>query len=110
METDTHWNQSGAYVASKLINERIKTLLPRDSYIDYSYDTKQEEAPFISDNVRLLALSHWRKATYPVYTPHDAKWTDIYTYIKDDSVNGVITQNKNPSLPKAVIFRDSMWG
>jgi hypothetical protein len=106
-ETDTHWNMTGAYCAFELLFENIQQLFPRVNFpeipfvTDIGYDSAGDMVPMLG------RLSYGRR-TVPDTRPRDG-WEAYYQYIKNESTDGVITVNNSPSLPKAIIFRDSFF-
>ncbi|GHT51027.1 hypothetical protein FACS1894102_6820 [Spirochaetia bacterium] len=106
-EIDTHWNMLGASYVADLLFEKIKkdfpnTLFPEIEYImDVNYDS-------FGDIVPMSGFTSYGKTTIPDIHPKDG-WSSYYTYIKNEGINGVIVENKNQTLPKAIIFRDSFF-
>lgn len=113
-ETDSHWNRLGAYYAYLGIKTEIEKLFPDltfpsfdcDVNVSYRYDYNDSPNDHYGDLLPFLGISSM-KCTYPVVTPKTGAFEDCFDYIKNEDTAGVITKGKNPSLPKAVIYRDS---
>jgi hypothetical protein len=109
-ETDTHWNMAGAYYAFDMLSARVKRLFPQTGFpelgfvTDISYDFSGDIPPH-------SGFTSFGKRTIPDVHPVGG-WERYYHYEKQDGVygvNGIIANNNNQSLPKAIIFRDSFF-
>ena len=109
-ETDTHWNMAGAYFAYEILLNRMQqtfsqTNFPKIDFVtEISYDTS-------GDIVPRLGFSSYGKRTIPKMRPVEG-WEQSYRYTKNEGltgIGGIIIENTNPSLPRAIIFRDSFF-
>jgi hypothetical protein len=106
-ETDTHWNMAGAHCAFDMLFARVKRLFPAADFPDLNlittinYDSSGDIPP-------MSGFADYGKRTIPVLYPVDG-WEYYYHYKKNDGINGIIANNNNQSLPKAIIFRDSFF-
>jgi len=107
-ETDTHWNDLGAYYAFEAIKEEIIEMFPDKDFpnIEYKRDVTYSETA--GDILPMLNIKE-AKSTRISLSPIAGSITDYFVYTKDDEENGVISKGKNDSLPKAVVFRDSFF-
>jgi hypothetical protein len=106
-ETDTHWNMGGAYCAFQILSNHFKQLFPDINFQEIQFIT---DIGFDSsgDIVKMLNLENYGKRTIPNIRPV-AGWDSYYEYIKNEGKNGIITNNNDQLLPKAIIFRDSFF-
>jgi hypothetical protein len=106
-ETDTHWNMTGAYCAFDRLCTRMKEIFPRTNFneIQFVTDINYDSG---GDIVPMSGFTRYGKRTIPDMRPLEG-WESYYRYIKNEGQNGVIVNNNNPSLPKALIFRDSFF-
>ncbi|GHT59393.1 hypothetical protein FACS1894109_15220 [Spirochaetia bacterium] len=107
----THWNMLGAMNAFDLLYQKIIDNFPDVVFpkLEYNIDIKNE--PYIDSWLTTLGFT---SASWEYYNTHaiiepENKWTYYYTYTKNEDRNRVITENKNPGLPRAIIFRDSFF-
>ena len=109
-ETDTHWNMTGAYLAYAMLFDRLKQLFPQTTFpainfaTEISYDTS-------GDIVPMSGFSSYGKRTIPAMRPVEG-WEQYYRYKKNAGVagaDGIIIENADTSLPRAIIFRDSFF-
>ena len=108
-EMDTHWNQTAAYNVSKVIEERMRQMFPQMTFPDYEYDVSVSTTAGGGDLTPMLGFLSFGKITGVSYKPHNAEWSDIYAYKKNEGTNGVIIENQNKKLPHAIVFRDSFF-
>lgn len=108
-ETDTHWNQVGAYYVHDQLLSKLRKKLPSINFpnIEYTVNVKVEKGG--GDIPPMLGLESFGKITRIKYEPKNNKWTDIYSYIKNEGRVEIITEQKKKSLPKAVIIHDSFF-
>jgi hypothetical protein len=106
-ETDTHWNMAGAYCAFDMLFARVKRLFPKTGFpdlslvTDISHDSSGDIPP-------MSGFTGYGKRTIPDMHPVEG-WERYYHYKKNDGRNGVMTENNDTALPKAIIFRDSFF-
>jgi hypothetical protein len=105
-ETDSHWNMLGASYAYNLIFEKIKNKFPNTIFPDIEFIT-DVTYDSLGDLVPLSGFTSYGKRTIPDIHPEKG-WPAYYAYIKNDGRNCAI-ENKNQSLPKAIIFHDSFF-
>ncbi|TRZ78273.1 hypothetical protein D4R87_01020 [bacterium] len=108
-ETDTHWNNNGAYYGYKVVSEEVKNLFPA---IDFGEEVQYRVGTFNNpggDLSLMLGVKEYGPLTDFYYEPIGGY---PYDTIKNDN-DGVITEALNMDesiLPKAIIFRDSFFG
>ena len=107
-ETDTHWNSQGAYLASILVKDKIKSLFPAITFPSIEYQTKIENSMTTGDILPMLGIKE-SKSTIPTVSPVGHNNTDFYTYVRNEGTNGVHTVGLDKKLPRALIFRDSFF-
>ena len=109
-ETDTHWNDRGAYHASEIIREKIQNYFPGKKIHDVAYEFKIKN-DYRGDLLNMLGYKKFRKATViDVFVQGNSTEKYFQYLIKDDNDGGrVLTEGKDKSLPHAVIFRDSFF-
>lgn len=108
-ETGSHWNLLGAYHAFGLLSAELHKKYPKTKFPDIEYKVHTQTVSGGSDIAPLLGLESFGKNTIVHFTPKGKNWTDLFTYIKNEGPRGVLTKGPNPSLPTAVIFRDSFF-
>ena len=127
-ETDIHWNPLGAFYAADEIVPRIKRLFPNADFprIDYESETLVSAVPgdippmlgLERPNVAYTAIpKDWRKlSSFYSYEKPDmsgvgGSYDDFHGSLRDvlHDVNGMVTKGANPSLPRALVFRDSFF-
>ena len=106
-ETDTHWNMAGAYLAYEILFDRLKQLFPQTAFPAINFVTETSYATS-GDIVRMSGFSSYGKRTIPAMRPVEG-WERYYRYKKNKDKDGVITENTDASLPRAIIFRDSFF-
>jgi hypothetical protein len=106
-ETDTHWNMAGAFCAFEILFSHFKRIFPGADFPEIKFTT---DISFDSsgDIVPMSGLTSYGKRTIPTMRPL-AGWEAYYQYIKNEGRNGIVTENNNQSLPKAILFRDSFF-
>ncbi|MDR2662172.1 MAG: hypothetical protein LBC31_04160 [Treponema sp.] len=106
-ETDTHWNMAGAHITFDILFNRFKQIFPDIHFQEIQFTT---DISFDSsgDLIPMLGLTNYGKRTIPTIRPKEG-WELYYRYKKNEGTNGVVTQNNDPLLPKAIIFRDSFF-
>ncbi|MDR2491043.1 MAG: hypothetical protein LBD20_06545 [Spirochaetaceae bacterium] len=109
-ETGTHWNMTGAHLAYKILFDRIQQLFPQTTFpaIDFVTEICYDE----SDSIAFMSgFSSYGKPTTPVMRPVEG-WDKYYHCIKNggkDGADGIIIENTDIALPRAIIFRDSFF-
>jgi hypothetical protein len=104
--TDTHWNDSGAFVGYRQIIQAVKNLLPQWKIVPQTLDDFRvvPTGPEVGDLARMMdmpdqypdqGLGLTRKKPYPV----DPELSGIRRVVTID--------NHNPKLPRLVFIRDS---
>jgi hypothetical protein len=106
-ETDTHWNMAGAHCAFALLFNRVKQMFPSTEFPDIKFITDISYDSF-GDIVPMLGFTSYGRRTIPNVYPMDG-WETFYQYIKNERLGGVIIKNRQHSLPKAIVFRDSFF-
>ena len=108
-ETDTHWNNNGAYYGYKAIREKMEELFP-DVYFgkEIKYDISKTKKNG-GDLLPILGVKEYGALSVFDYTPENG-----YPYIirKNKERNVVVTDARDidvSPLPRAVIFRDSFF-
>lgn len=105
-ETDTHWNDLGAFYAFEKIREEISLLFPDKHFPQIEYKTKVSFSESAGDILPMLNIKN-AKSTRISLSPVKGKLTDYFSYIKNEGRDGIITKGKDATLPRAIIFRDS---
>ena len=110
-QTDTHWNDRGALVAYQRIIEAVRARVPstpppwtRDDFEPVERDIEALDLAAMMGLKRVLRETDLRAAAHapaprPGRRPAGAKPTD--------ELGRLVTEIDDPSLPRAVIFRDS---
>jgi hypothetical protein len=109
-ETDTHWNIAGAYRAYEILFEHIKQLFPQTAFpaINFVSEISHDAS---GDMVTMSGFSSYGKRTVPDMRPVEG-WEQYYRYTKNEGKGGqygIVTENTDAALPRAVIFRDSFF-
>lgn len=107
-ETDTHWNPAGAYIASRLLKERIELYFPDIEFPEIEYQTEINYSMGAGDILPLIGVKE-SKSTQPKVKPVYFENSDLYFYEKNAGTDGVHTIGVNKNLPRALIFRDSFF-
>lgn len=109
IETDTHWNQLGAYLTFNIMLSKIKEQLKEEFLIPkLIYESTINVGD--GDIPPMLGLNKFGKITTINFKPDNSEWSDYYSYIKNEGRSGIITHSiNNNNLPKALIFRDSFF-
>ena len=110
-ETDTHWNDLGAYYAFEKIREEIVRLFPNKNFPNIEYKRDFFYRYDFGGTINMLNIKQ-AKSTHYSLTPINGNLKDYFKYITDYDTTGlvldtVITIGKDSSLPRAVVFRDS---
>ena len=105
-ETDTHWNQRGAYLTFQLLKERVAQLLPNYQIPQYEYNYTVDIQPGGGDITPMLGFIKYGKITKIYFNPEEYEWDELYKYEKNEGRSGVRTIGDS-NLPKAIVFRDS---
>lgn len=106
-ETDSHWNLLGAWVAAERIKSELKRLFPHVAFPEIAYDFHVVERPSPEDSQFILKLD-WRSCTTIAATSDLPQYGRGYVYAENEGMfGGVRTRGDNPTLPRAVVFRDS---
>jgi hypothetical protein len=120
-----HWNKLGAFYAYELLYAKLKADFPNLPEIPFKFTSYMDPG---EDNYTILWWGIKKFGDFLELVnvePHDG-WNNYYTYIKCENSQenefntvvgyaskkgryGIITVNKDPSLPKAVIMRDSYF-
>ncbi|MDR1099847.1 MAG: hypothetical protein LBL28_05130 [Treponema sp.] len=120
-----HWNKLGAYYASELLYQKLKNNFPNLPEITFKF------TPYIDPGEDNYALLWWGIKKFGNFMEllniePQSGWANHYTYIVCDSVQenslntvvgypsrkgkyGIVTANKDPSLPTAIVMRDSYF-
>ena len=107
-ETDTHWNNLGAYYAFTQIENEVKKLFPNIQFPKVDYDFEVSYSENAGDILPMLRIKK-SKSTQIVAKPKNSEFSDYFEYIKNEGTGGVITKGKNENLPRAIVFRDSFF-
>lgn len=111
MKADTHWNQYGAFIAYQEIMKRITVLYPQVKPLSLN-DYAVENVEHLPDLAGMLGLQEQYKEANPIFIPRTgpvAKAVEAGIAppgMPPSSLSFVLTMD-DPSLPKAVVFRDS---
>ena len=127
-ETDIHWNPLGAFYAADMVKERIARLFPDVVFpkVEYASATIVSHVtgyiqPMLGlerPQVAYMAIPRdWKKLeTYYSYETPDmssvqSSYDDFHGKLRDviHDVNGMRTKNRDQSLPRALVFRDSFF-
>jgi hypothetical protein len=108
-ETDTHWNAAGAYRAFEMLFDSIKKKFPQTAFPVIEFTTEISYEPY-GDIPGMSGFTSYGKCTIPDIHPVNG-WESFYQYGKKEGngVSGIITRNNSPTLPKAIIYRDSFF-
>jgi hypothetical protein len=107
-KTDTHWNDSGAFVAYRQIIQAVQGLLPQWKIVPQTRDdfTAGPPVPEVGDLARMMDMPDQypdrgfaliRKKPYPV----PPELADTHGVVAVDN------HDSNPKLPRLVFYRDS---
>ena len=107
-ETDTHWNSAGAFIASRLLKEKIELYFPAIEFPEIEYETEVDYSMGAGDILPMIGVKE-SKSTQPKVKPVYFENSDFYTYEKNAGTDGVHTIGINKNLPRALIFRDSFF-
>jgi hypothetical protein len=106
-QTDTHWNQRGAYEGYRALIEAIQEDFPNINPIVLENCEITEAQQLQGD---LSNMSGWLEAysTYDKITP-PSRANSIVRQEKVNDIQYAYFENDVPELPKAVIYRDSFF-
>lgn len=107
-ETDTHWNQAGAFITFGLLKNQLQSLFPDTIFPQIEYINYISESETYGDLLPMIKIKN-AKSTQVNFFPIGQNNEDLYTYIKNDGLNGIYTKGKNNKLPRALIYRDSFF-
>ena len=107
-ETDTHWNQLGAYHTFNEFFPILQSKFPNYKFPQIQYEIKTEYSTTFGDILPMLGIEE-SPSTKPKLIPQDMMQEDLYKYIKNDDVNGVHTKGADETAPRALVFRDSFF-
>lgn len=107
-ETDTHWNPKGAYLTSLLLRKKIQDFFPSANLPQLEYEVKIDSSMKAGDILPMLKIKN-AKSTQVTLSPANQKIDNFYTYIRNEGRDGVHTKGADPTLPRAIIFRDSFF-
>ena len=107
-ETDTHWNDLGAYYAFEVIKEEVVKMFPNKDFPNIEYKRNVTYSETAGDIPPMLNIKE-AKSTRISLSPIKGSFKDYYVYTKNEERDGVISEGKNKNLPKVVIFRDSFF-
>ena len=107
-ETDTHWNPQAAYLVSQLMCEKIQNYFPNINFPQIEYETKIDYSMTMGDILPMLKIKE-AKSTQVTLSPANQKIDNFYTYIRNEGRDDVHTKGADPTLPRAIIFRDSFF-
>lgn len=107
-ETGTHWNQLAAMLTSQLLIEKMHSFFPNYMFPKIKYRIEKIEKSTY-DSIQFMLNLPPALNTRIICAPTEKKYSDLYTYIKNEGIDGIITRASNPSLPRALIFRDSFF-
>ncbi len=110
-ETDTHWNDRGAYVAYRQIIDAVRRQTPRTppAWTRDDYDSVEESSAG-RDLAGMLALRntlHETDLRLIPKRPRRARVVDPPGEEPMAELGRLVTEIADPRLPRAVIFRDS---
>ena len=107
-ETDTHWNNLGAFYAFTQIKNEIEKIFPNIEFSKIDFDFEVTYSETAGDILPMLGIKK-AKSTQIAVRPRNGEFSDYFEYVKNEGKDGVITKGKNENLPKAVVFRDSFY-
>lgn len=107
-ETDTHWNQAGAYLAFTLLKEKVEDFFPDRLFPEIQYEVSISESETEGDILPMLNLVR-AKSTQVNLSPIGHSNNDFYSYVTNAGRNGVHTKGTDKKLPRALIYRDSFF-
>lgn len=107
-ETDTHWNDLGAFYAFKKIENKIKQFFPQTTFPNIQYKIEATSSNTVGDILPMLGIKN-AKSTLIFVTPKNGNFSDYFEYIKNAKGDGVFTKSKYSTLPTAIVYRDSFF-
>jgi alginate O-acetyltransferase complex protein AlgJ len=110
-ETDTHWNDRGAYVAYRQIIDAVRQQLPRTppAWTRHDYDSVEEPGAG-RDLAGMLGLRNTLRETDLRLIPKRPRRARVVDPPGEEpmaELGRLVTEIADPRLPRAVIFRDS---
>jgi len=110
-QTDTHWNDRGALVAYQQIINAVRLRVPATppAWTRADFDAVNRDVPAM-DLGRMIGLSRVLRETDMTLVPRRprrARVTEPADAQPMDELGRIVTEIDDPSLPRAVIFRDS---
>jgi hypothetical protein len=106
-ETDSHWNKLGAYYGYKELLNKIKVCFPGIAFPDMAFSERPISGSG-GDLVQMLGVKSYGKITIIGMEPENG-WESYYSYVKNEGRKGIITNNVQRDLPKAIVYRDSFF-
>ncbi len=108
-ETDTHWNNLGAYYTFELIQEELKKQFQNTEFPKIDFDFTVSYSETMGDILPLLGIKH-SKSTQIAVKPKFEDFNKYFEYVASQNHDEIcITTGKDKSLPTAVVFRDSFF-
>lgn len=107
-ETDTHWNNLGAYYAFTQIENEVEKLFPNVNFPNIDYDFEVSYSETAGDILPMLGIKK-AKSTQIAAKPKNSEFSNYFEYVKNEGRGGVITKGKNENLPRVIVFRDSFY-
>jgi hypothetical protein len=109
--TDTHWNDRGALIAYQQIIAAVRLRVPGTppAWARDDFDAVDREVPAM-DLGRMIGLSRVLRETDMTLVPRRARRARVVEPAgakPTDERGRIVTEIDDPSLPRAVIFRDS---
>jgi hypothetical protein len=120
-----HWNKLGVYYTYELLFKKLKADFPNLPEIPFKFTPYMDKG---EDNYTMLwwGMKQFGDFLEMMNVQPDDGWSNHYTYVTLNSVQenefntvtgyaskkgkyGIVTENKDPSLPTAVIMRDSYF-
>lgn len=107
-ETDSHWNELGAFYGQKAIMSEVNKYIPKVKSKDLSdFNLIKETDTEGGDLAKMLSLQEqYKENTVKVVPKTPYGW-----HIVPDSnyalTQGLVTENNNKTLPRLLMFRDS---
>jgi len=110
-KTDTHWNDRGALVAYQRTIDAVRARVPRTppAWTRDDFETTESVVPGM-DLAGMMGLTRVLREINLTLTPRRprrARVVEPAGAAPSDELGRIVTQIDDPSLPRAVIFRDS---
>lgn len=108
LETDTHWNPAGAFVAYNELREYLATVLSFDFPV-YAWVTSYEQVAGYGDIIKLMGLTTYGTTTTVRKELQDSLYKDSIhlehiDILSDDSLRTIQT---DAPLPRGIVYCDS---